>query len=152
MRSWCSVIRRAYGRCLVGEQVNWSGGPARAYVWQVRVRMLHKLHISYIMNVTDHRRWDKECDTIKVLRLRLPEMPRHSAKTPRLPQTYSVRELCPGASSSVRCAPGRRGIEAEVGGTRRPGFQATVHKCAAEAAGTAAAQTAIWEPRAVDRW
>lgn len=43
--------RRAYGRCLVGEQVNWSGGQARAYAWQVRVRCC----ISCIMNVTDHR-------------------------------------------------------------------------------------------------
>jgi hypothetical protein len=51
VRSWGSVIRRAYGRCLVGEQVNWSGGQARAYAWQVRVRCC----ISCIMNVTDHR-------------------------------------------------------------------------------------------------
>ena len=55
-------------------QVNWSGGQARTCVWQVRVRCC----ISCILNVTDHRRWDKQRDTIKVLQLRLPEMPRHS--------------------------------------------------------------------------
>ena len=61
---------------MVGEQVNWSGGQARAYAWQVRVRC----RVSCIMNVTDHRRWDKQRDIIKVLRLRLPEMPRHSSR------------------------------------------------------------------------
>ena len=33
------------------------------------------------MNATDHRRWDKQRDIIKVLQLRLPEMPRRKHST-----------------------------------------------------------------------
>ena len=93
--------------CLVGEQVNWSGGQARAYAWQVRVRCRE----SCIMNVTDHRRWDKQRDIIKVLQLRLPEMPRHSTRlavgldgTRNRPSAWTSRFVPPFV---VECGPVR---------------------------------------------